>query len=288
MATLDIEGRYPRHDSGSWTEQGAGGPGDDGAVALVPGAGDPAQAAMLFRSTEPAEIVRQASAVAQALAPVIAAQRLYTDINGRRHVRVEGWTLLGSMLGVFPVCVWSRPIPADPLAAEASAPLGWEVRVEARTLGGALVGAAEACCTRDEPNWRDRPDYALRSMCQTRATSKALRLPLGFVVALAGYEPTPAEEIDGATYRGRAPGNGRPPEPRRAGGVSEPHGAAQPLLPVTEAQLRAIHAIAQSLHAMDEAGVDALCRRRYGAAPAALSRRQASELIDAMKRRARG
>ena len=32
-------------------------------------------------------------------------------------------------------------------------------------------------------------------MAQTRATSKALRLPLGFVMTLAGLEATPAEEM---------------------------------------------------------------------------------------------
>jgi hypothetical protein len=32
-------------------------------------------------------------------------------------------------------------------------------------------------------------------MAQTRAVSKALRGPLGFVVTLAGYEATPAEEM---------------------------------------------------------------------------------------------
>jgi hypothetical protein len=32
-------------------------------------------------------------------------------------------------------------------------------------------------------------------MAQTRATSKALRQPLGFVMQLAGFNPTPAEEM---------------------------------------------------------------------------------------------
>ena len=32
-------------------------------------------------------------------------------------------------------------------------------------------------------------------MAQTRAVSKALRLPLGFVMSIAGYEATPAEEM---------------------------------------------------------------------------------------------
>ena len=247
----------------------------------VPSQPEPAAPAVLFRSAEPEEIVRHASAVARALAPVIDDRRLYTEINGRRHVRVEGWTLLGSMLGVFPVCVWSRPV-VD----------GWEARVEARTLGGALVGAAEPSCMRDEPNWRDKPDYALRSMSQTRATSKALRLPLGFVVALAGYEPTPAEETEGGTFRVTAPrinaqaapaSGGLPPAAVRI----TPPAADRPMPPATEAQIRAIYAIARGSQSLDDADVEARCRDLFGVAPAHLSRRQASELIDALKARRR-
>ena len=141
----------------------------------------------LFRTDEPNAIVERASAQANALAKVIKKQRLAVNIGGREHVRIEGWTLLGTMLGVFPVVVWTRPYMD----------VGWEARVEARTLAGAIVGAAEAECLRLEDNWQDRPDYALRSMAQTRAVSKAMRLPLGFIMAMAGYEATPAEEMDG-------------------------------------------------------------------------------------------
>jgi hypothetical protein len=123
---------------------------------------------------------------------VVRKQNLASNIQGREYVQVEGWTLLGSLLGVFPVCEWTRPIDGG----------GWEARVEARTRDGAVVGAAEAQCSRAEKEWgpnptkgRMRDDYALRSMAQTRATSKALRQPLGFVMKLAGFEATPAEEM---------------------------------------------------------------------------------------------
>ena len=41
------------------------------------------------------------------------------------------------------------------------------------------------------------PLFQLRSMAQTRAAAKALRNALAWVVVLAGYRPTPAEEMDG-------------------------------------------------------------------------------------------
>ena len=138
----------------------------------------------LFRTEDPVEIVRRASETADVLARVLREKQLTSNISGKEYVRVEGWTLLGTMLGVFPVCEWTRQLPD-----------GWEARVEARTLAGQVVGAAEAECLRSERAWAKRDDYALRSMAQTRATSKALRQPLGFVVTLAGFEATPAEEM---------------------------------------------------------------------------------------------
>lgn len=144
----------------------------------------------LFGSSDPDVIVARATAQAKALADVIRKRGLFKKIGPKEHVFVEGWTLCGSMLGVFPVCVWTRPMEGN----EGNI-LGWEARVEARTIQGHIVGAAEAQCMYAERNWASRDDFALRSMAQTRATSKALRMPLGFVVTLAGYSATPAEEM---------------------------------------------------------------------------------------------
>jgi hypothetical protein len=138
----------------------------------------------------PAAFVQGYVAVADTLSRVVRDKNLFKRIGDKDHVLVEGWTLLGSMLGVFPVTVWSRPV--DDHNGE---PNGWEARVEARTRDGAVIGAAEAECLRSERTWAGREDYALRSMAQTRATSKALRQPLGFVMTLAGFNPTPAEEM---------------------------------------------------------------------------------------------
>ena len=172
----------------------------------------------LFRTHEPAAILMAAQAVSKALAPVIEEQQLYTEIGGRRHVRIEGWTLLGALVGVFPVTVWCRDLPD-----------GVEARVEARTLAGELVGAAEAACTRDEPTWANRPYYALRSMAATRAASKALRMPLGFIMSLAGFEGTPAEEMDGIVTAAPA----RAMQPRQ-------QVAADPAAPMCPAHNRAL------------------------------------------------
>ena len=150
-------------------------------IALT-GTDQPAPLSLLTGS--PDERLAEATEVANALSPLIAAKKLYANINGRQHVLFEGWTTLGALVGVFPVTAWTRPVEQ-----------GWEARVEARTLSGAIVGAAEAQCLRTEKIWSNRDDYALRSMAQTRAGGKALRMPLGFIMSLAGYEATPAEEM---------------------------------------------------------------------------------------------
>lgn len=157
----------------------------------------------LFRTEDPDEVIAKATATANALKAVVDAKNLTKDIQGKAYVLVDGWTLLGTMLGVFPICVWTRPVHEFP-ANQGSPVVGWEARVEARTLAGAVVGAAEAQCTRSENLWKSRDDYALRSMAQTRATSKALRQPLGFVMTLAGFAETPAEEMPKAENTPRA------------------------------------------------------------------------------------
>jgi len=70
-----------------------------------------------------------------------------------------------------------------------------------RSSDGKLIGRASALCGMDEkdrygkPTWATRPEYARRSMAVTRATGKAFRLGFSWIMTLAGYAPTPAEEI---------------------------------------------------------------------------------------------
>ena len=152
----------------------------------------------LFDTQEPAEIIQRASDYASALADVIKQKKLFTKIGDKEHVLVEGWTLLGSMLGVFPVLVECEagvfPDKTKPNVPTATVN-GYYAIVEARLMDGTVVGKAKALCLRNESRWAKADDYAIASMAQTRATSKALRQPLGFVVTLAGFAATPAEEI---------------------------------------------------------------------------------------------
>jgi hypothetical protein len=193
----------------------------------------------LFGTDNPGEVVERASGVARTLADVVHKQNLVVRIGQSNHVRVEGWTFLGSLLGVFPVVEWTRPV------MDGDAKVGWEARVEARTRMGEIVGAGEAECLRSEKEWgptpskgRPRDDYALRSMAQTRAVSKALRMPLGFVMQLAGFNPTPAEEMP--TVEARAVGDRQFPPVDPDTGEILPEGHDMVISPAQRTRLRAI------------------------------------------------
>lgn len=145
-----------------------------------------------LQAASPVALVQGARALADALADVIERQRLAVGIQGRKYVKVEGWTTLGVMLGVVPREVGT--VEQDGI---------YTATVElVRMNDGACISRASAECGSDDeldrygkPVWSGRPRYARRSMAQTRATGKACRLAFSWIMALAGYEPTPAEEM---------------------------------------------------------------------------------------------
>ena len=140
----------------------------------------------------PAQLVQQATELADVLADIINKQHLFTVIRNRKYVMCEGWTTLGAMLGIIPVEEYCRPIEN-----------GFEAKVKLlRASDGGQVGGASAECTFKEHTWKDRDSYALRSMALTRATGKAFRLSFSWVMKLAGFEATPAEEMIGTQGSG--------------------------------------------------------------------------------------
>lgn len=154
-------------------------------TAIVPIAGAMVALGTLQAAT-PGALVEQAAAMATALAGVIDKQKLFTVIQGKKHVHVEGWTTLGVMLGVLP-----RQVDVSE---------EWGVYIATveliRMSDGAVLSRASAECG-DEAPWCDRPRFQRRSMALTRATGKACRLAFSWIMVLAGYAVCPAEEMDG-------------------------------------------------------------------------------------------
>lgn len=188
------------------------------------------RAGLIIRAEQPDELLTKAGQIANSLKSFIEAQGLAVNVGGRRkHVEVGGWQALGALLGALggtPLhaeTVWTRRLVGDDgqlqrtryTAEVTSYPKGkgpdkpvnvttydvdgydWEARVEVRTPDGTVVGAAEAMCSRAEVKWGTREDFALRSMAETRAESRAFRRATGWIIHLAGYSPTPAEEMNG-------------------------------------------------------------------------------------------
>jgi hypothetical protein len=133
----------------------------------------------------PEDVISRAKPVAKALAKIIKDRKLFTPINGKNYVQADGCATLGNMLGVVPRERESTKIEN-----------GYLAYVElVRTSDGMIIGGASAICTREERNWSNRDEYAIKSMATTRAMGKAYRLAFSWIVNLAGYESTPAEEM---------------------------------------------------------------------------------------------
>ena len=129
--------------------------------------------------------ITAASKLSKTVAKIIEDRKLYTVIRKKRYVWCEGWTTMGAMLGIFPQITVTEEISPGRFLAHC----------ETRTIKGDLISAADAEADikekgKDGPKWRDT--YAVRSMAETRATSKAFRLALSWVMVLAGYQGTPA------------------------------------------------------------------------------------------------
>lgn len=181
-------------------------------------------AGLVVAGDTPGEVITKATEVADALKSLIDAQEMAVDVGGRKkHVEVGAWQACGTMLGALggqPLhaeTVWSRiarepdgqPVKREYHVKEFHSKkqggglkrefdvegYDWEARVEIRTPAGIVVGTAEALCSRAESTWATRPDPAVKSMAETRAESRAYRRAIGWIVNIAGYSATPAEEM---------------------------------------------------------------------------------------------
>lgn len=127
-----------------------------------------------------------ASEVASQLKKVIDEQNLAVTISGNQYVTAEGWGVLGTMLGCTPYVVEVSELPS-----ENKRNIIYRAIVEIRQ-GSTVLSRAEAIAER---NNRQKDRFTIYSMAQTRALGKSYRMCLSWIVKLAGYEPTPAEEM---------------------------------------------------------------------------------------------
>jgi hypothetical protein len=128
------------------------------------------------------------------VARFIRENKLFLHLQGKEYVNVEGWQYAGSRLGILPI-VEELTNLSD----------GQEVKYQSRVRllnlrNEQIVGSGFAICSNKEPGKKYFQEFAVASMAQTRAIGKAYRNILAWLIRAAGYEPTPAEEME---YQGR-------------------------------------------------------------------------------------
>jgi len=129
--------------------------------------------------------MRQATDVAGVCREIVSATA--QKIGTNRYVRVEGWQSIAVAHG----CVASA---RDVEKLEDGYRCIGEVK---RMDNGQVISSAEGFLGNDEPMWANRPTYAKRAMCQTRAISRACRSAFAHIVVLIdkSLSTTPAEEV---------------------------------------------------------------------------------------------
>lgn len=141
--------------------------------------------------SKPMQDTKFAKASAKVLVDIIKQNNWSKKLGGQsEHIQYEGWQTVGKYYGYTVKTHGAEYVELGDT---------WGFKAKATVVNettGIEIGSAEAFCMNDERNWKDKPKFQLASMAQTRAGSKALRQILGFVVALAGYNPTPAEEME--------------------------------------------------------------------------------------------
>lgn len=133
------------------------------------------------------------------LSKLIREKGLSSNIQGKQFVNVEGWQFAGASLGLMPIITETKD-----LSNETS--IKYMAICEVRNINtGAVVATGIALCSNAEKTKRYFDEYAILSMAQTRAIGKAYRNLLAWLMKAAGFEATPAEEIDFATEEPKKP-----------------------------------------------------------------------------------
>ena len=135
------------------------------------------------------------------LAKFIKENKLTTTVQGKEFVNVEGWQYAGSRLGIVPIVDHVINVSNDQ-------ELKYQAKVTLFDMrSGQTGGGGFAICSSKEQGKKFYQEFAIMSMAQTRAIGKAYRNILAWIIRAAGYEPTPAEEME---YGGNTPTAAQP------------------------------------------------------------------------------
>lgn len=142
----------------------------------------------------PKEVVDNASAQAKLLMDIVEKTGCFQIISDKKYLQVEAWETIGAFNQVH-----AQTDKIDPIVREGDT-IGYQANVllwkNGEVVGGASMPCffTENCCRGKEG---DAKHKACMSAAQTFATSKAYRMNYSYIAILAGYQPTPAEEMAG-------------------------------------------------------------------------------------------
>lgn len=130
------------------------------------------------------------------LSKLIKEKGLSSNIQGKQFVNVEGWQFAGASLGLMPIITETTDLTrrgTEPGQVE----IKYMAKCEVRNINtGQVVATGIALCSNFERTKKGFDEYAILSMAQTRAIGKAYRNLLAWLMKAAGFEATPAEEMD--------------------------------------------------------------------------------------------
>ena len=195
------------------------------------------ESATLNVSRPPQEVLDEARKAAQALADVLDKKKKKVTFNNETYLEFEDWQTLGRFYGITAQVDNTAYVEYDMAR-------GFEARASALHRGQ-VISSAEAICLDDERNWAGKPLFQLRSMAQTRALAKTLRNVLAWVVVLAGYRPTPAEEMNGVLSDAPAFKQPTRASERTPQAPPPPQQTASAPRQVSEAQIKKLWAVAR-------------------------------------------
>lgn len=120
--------------------------------------------------------------------------KLMQNIKGKNYPLVEAWQFAGALIGLFPRLVSLTDVSKKDTEFKYRAEV--EI-VDSKTQN--VIGKGIAICSNHESSKKYFDEYAIASMAQTRATGKAFRLCIGWLLKASGFESTPAEDIQQPT-----------------------------------------------------------------------------------------
>lgn len=133
---------------------------------------------------------QEALQVASTLQTFVTERKLTANIQGKNYPLVEAWQFAGSQLGLIPIVKEVKNLSSQE-------ELKYEAFVEVvRLTDGLVMSRGYAVCSNKEHSKKRFDEYAIASMAQTRAVGKAYRNILAWLMKAAGFEATPAEEMD--------------------------------------------------------------------------------------------